>query len=295
MEVVKAYFSGNIPPPNSPIVGISREYPIIHHSNPIDGHNMPNKHKQLPQPLKINLIEPNPIIPARQQQFIPNDLPHNHRYIIPPNFLLIPVKNCFLFISSNQYIVEDISKYNGRLVVIAVGDYNWHGLTLEKDAVCVAGDEDCGAVEADEADWIGEGLEGGDYGVWRGYDTDCARGLADSETTGEVVAHGGNRVVFAGCEYILLGVGIYSWAFLLQLFDSVEIFKYDFYICLVLEEYLTFHRLCNRVHSIQTHFLIVLINPEFIEVFDKHFAVFDIVCDVFSSLLLISSKRKLVW
>lgn len=89
-------------------------------------------------------------------------------------------------------------------------------------------------------------------------------------------------------------MSIYPRALLFELFDTIEIFKHNFNVGFVLEEHLVFHCLRDRVHPVETHLLIVLVYPEFIEMFDEYLPILDIVCDILPRVFTIISKRQLI-
>jgi len=79
-------------------------------------------------------------------------------------------------------------------------------------------------------------------------------------------------------------------ALLLFLFVEIEVPEHNLEIILILEEYFALDGLCDAVHSVQAHLLLMLVDSEFVQMLDENSAVLDVV-DILAGLILVVCKR----
>jgi hypothetical protein len=65
MKVVEADLGWDIPPSYSSVIRVGSKNTIIDDSDTIDGHHMSNEHKQLPESLIVDFVQPYSVIGAR--------------------------------------------------------------------------------------------------------------------------------------------------------------------------------------------------------------------------------------
>lgn len=72
--------------------------------------------------IRMYIIQPNPIIKARNNQLLPDNIPHIDPNPIPPNFLLIPKQNKLILIPSNQDTTDNQAHADALLVIGCMRD-----------------------------------------------------------------------------------------------------------------------------------------------------------------------------
>lgn len=111
----------------------------------------------------------------------------------------------------------------------------------------------------------------------------------------EVIGHTRDDLVFSRCENKLFRVSVDFAALFFLLFQAVQILEDRLHIGFILEKYLAFDGFGQRVHAVQTNFLVVVVKAIFVQMLDQDLSIFYVVIDLVIVIVTIVCEGKFVW
>ena len=221
---------------------------------------MPDEHVHLLRPrLRVDLVQPHPVVEPRDDQPVPHDLPHVHPNPVSPHFVLIPEQDQLVLVPRHQDAAHHQSHSDRLFVVRSMRHHHVQSIPLHQHARATVGHEDRSGLKVQVSNRRLLGPDRHDQFVGGRHHPDIAIRFADQPVALVDVGAGGDELVPGRSEDILLRVRVDAGGPILRLPDSIQVLEDGLDVFFVLEEKGVLYGLGQFVHLLQRHFLLLLV------------------------------------